>query len=325
MTVLPAASATLRRADRRLYLPTLVVAGVTAGLVWFAVGTLEGSGNLGRVLAAGRAELVAPAVAVVVAVMMVCERIWPAERRRLLAGGPAHDAAYLVLHIAVVVPLMTLLSMAFGTLMVSHASWMELNGTNGWPRPLLLGLTLVLMDGGNWVAHWADHRLRPLWRLHALHHSQEELSVLTSFRAHPLSHLAGFLLATIPVVVLVGNRQMAPVLITGYVCLGTLTHANVSWSFGPIGKIIVSPAYHRLHHSEEGALGLNLGIALTLWDVLAGRARFPTAGTAPCPTGLPDRPVPIEPKGAAFAPRTLLAQLVEPFQPVRTGERPAAP
>ena len=52
------------------------------------------------------------------------------------------------------------------------------------------------MDGANWLAHYADHRLDPLWRFHALHHSQEELSVITSFRAHPLMHTTGFLLAS---------------------------------------------------------------------------------------------------------------------------------
>lgn len=85
------------------------------------------------------------------------------------------------------------------------------------------------------------------------------MSVLTTFRAHPLSHLAGFFLGTLPVVVLMGHRAMAPELVTAYVCLGTLPHANVRWSFGPLGKVIVSPAYHRLHHAYEGAAGLNLG------------------------------------------------------------------
>lgn len=92
---------------------------------------------------------------------------------------------------------------------------------------MLLGVTLVLMDGSNWLAHWADHRITPLWRMHALHHTQEELSVLTSFRAHPLSHIPDFFPATIPVIALMGDRGMAPLLITCYVCLGTLPHANL--------------------------------------------------------------------------------------------------
>jgi sterol desaturase/sphingolipid hydroxylase (fatty acid hydroxylase superfamily) len=302
---------------RRVYLPGLVLAGITAALVWLAIETLSRSQSLGRVLAAGRAELVAPVVVALVAGVTVCERLWPAQRRKLLAKGHVHDALYLALHVVAVVPLMTLLSVAFAELLVSHAAWMEVSWTSSWPRWPLLGLTLVLMDGANWAAHWADHRSAPLWRMHALHHSQEELSVLTSFRAHPLSHLAGFFLATFPVVVLMGHRGMAPELVTAYVCLGTLPHANVRWSFGALGKIVVSPAYHRLHHSFEGSLGLNLGVVLTVWDVLAGRARFPGRDDQPCITGLPARPVRTELQGdVRWHLGLMVAQLAEPFRPV---------
>ena len=79
---------------------------------------------------------------------------------------------------------------------------------------------------------------------------------------------------------------MAPVLITVYVCLGTLPHANLPWTLGPVGKIVVSPAYHRLHHAIDDREGVNLGVVLTLWDVLAGRARFPVAGAPSVRTGL---------------------------------------
>ena len=152
------------------------------------------------------------------------------------------------------------------------------------------------------------------WRIHALHHSQEELSVLTSFRAHPLMHTNGFLLATVPVLALTGARPLAPVLITVYVCLGMLPHTNVRWSYGPLGRVLVSPAYHRLHHSVEGRQDANLGVVLTVWDVLAGRACFPVRGSAPCPTGLAGRPVRVEQAGGLSRPARLLAwQLAQPF------------
>ena len=102
--------------------------------------------------------------------------------------------------------------------------------------------------------------------------------MLTSFRAHPLSHLPGFLLASIPAFAFTAHRGIAPELITAYVCLGTIPHANVRWSYGPLGKLIVSPSYHRLHHAVEGPAGMNLGVVLTVWDLLAGRARFPDRG-----------------------------------------------
>src|ERR1700677_5403442 len=180
----------------RVYLPALAVAAGTAWLLWVVVHALA-RGGLWANLDAGWAELVAPLVVGLVALLLACERLWPAEERPALARGHLHDAAFFVVHVVAFVPVMILLSAAFGSLLGGQGRWLEAPWTASWPRWLLLGVTLVLMDGANWLAHVADHRFAPLWRMHALHHSQEELNVLTSFRAHPLSHLAGFFLATI--------------------------------------------------------------------------------------------------------------------------------
>jgi sterol desaturase/sphingolipid hydroxylase (fatty acid hydroxylase superfamily) len=299
---------------RRLCPSSLALAAVTVLILWVAVSGLLGQGRLGTVLSAGRAELAAPLLAALVVATGICERIWPAEPRPVLARGHLQDACFLALHAVVVIPLMTLLSVGAADLIGADAHWIELPWTADWPGWLLVPLTVVAMDGANWLAHYADHRLGALWRFHALHHSQEELSVLTSFRAHPLMHTTGFILATIPVMALMPARPIAPVLITVYVCVGTLQHANLRWTFGPLGRLVVSPAYHRLHHAPD-TQRFNLGVVLTIWDVLAGRARFPSRGTAAGRTGLAGRPVPVEQDASAGPVLLLLAeQLVEPFQ-----------
>jgi sterol desaturase/sphingolipid hydroxylase (fatty acid hydroxylase superfamily) len=299
---------------RRLCPSSFVLAGVTALLVGVAVAGLLRQGRLETVLSAGWAELAAPLLVALVVATGICERIWPAEPRPVLARGHVQDVCFLALHAMVVIPLMTLLSVGAATLIASHAGWIELRSTEHWPGWLLIPLTVVAMDGANWLAHYADHRLDALWRFHALHHSQEELSVLTSFRAHPLMHTTGFLLATIPVVALMPTRPIAPVLITIYVCIGTLQHANLRWTFGPVGRLIVSPAYHRLHHAPD-TQHANLGVVLTIWDVLVGRARFPARGDAVGRTGLDGRPVPVEQDDSAGPALLLVAeQLIEPFQ-----------
>jgi sterol desaturase/sphingolipid hydroxylase (fatty acid hydroxylase superfamily) len=299
---------------RRLCPSSFVLAGITVFLVWVAIAGLLSQGRLATVLSAGRAELAAPLLVALVVVTAVCERFWPAERRPLLARGHVQDACFVALHAIVVIPLMTLLSVGAAALIGDHARWIELRSTQHWPGWLLVPVTIVAMDGANWLAHYADHRLGPLWRFHALHHSQEELSVLTSFRAHPLMHTTGFILATIPVMALMPTRPIAPVLITIYVCIGTLQHANLRWTFGPVGRVLVSPAYHRLHHAPD-VQRLNLGVVLTIWDVLAGRAMFPARGGRVGRTGLDGRPVPVE-QGESAGPVLLLLaeQLAEPFQ-----------
>ena len=298
---------------RRLCLSSFVLGGVTILIVWVAVTSLLRQGRLESVLSAGRAELAAPLLVALVVATGICERIWPAERRPVLARGHVQDACFLALHSIVVIPLMTLLSVGAAALLSSHAPWLELRATEHWPYWLLVPVTIVAMDGANWLAHYADHRLDPLWRFHALHHSQEELSVLTSFRAHPLMHTTGFLLATIPVVALMPARPIAPVLITIYVCIGTLQHANLRWTFGPAGRVLVSPAYHRLHHAPD-TQDVNLGVVLTIWDVLAGLARFPVHADAVGRTGLDGRPIPVEQDDSAGSALLLLVeQLAEPF------------
>jgi sterol desaturase/sphingolipid hydroxylase (fatty acid hydroxylase superfamily) len=302
---------------QRVSLPSFMLAGVTAGILWVAVSGLLGQGRLETVLSAGRGELAAPLLVVLVVATGICERIWPAERRPVLARGHVQDACFLALHALVVIPLMTLLSIGAADLLDRYASWIELRPTQSWPIWLLVPLTVVAMDAANWLAHYADHRLGFLWRFHALHHSQEELSVLTSFRAHPLMHTTGFVLAAIPVVALMPTRAIAPIVITVYVCVGTLQHANLRWTFGPVGRVIVSPAYHRLHHAPD-VQHLNLGVVLTVWDVLAGRARFPARSDAAGRTGLDGRPVPVEQDGSARPVLQLMAgQLAEPFQAQR--------
>jgi sterol desaturase/sphingolipid hydroxylase (fatty acid hydroxylase superfamily) len=293
---------------------SLVLAAITTLVLWVGVAGLLRQGRLEAVLSAGRAELAAPLLVALVIAAGICERIWPAERRPVLARGHVQDACFLALHAIVVIPLMTLLSVGAAALIGDHAQWIELRSTEDWPGWLLIPLTIVAMDGANWLAHYGDHRLDALWRFHALHHSQEELSVLTSFRAHPLMHTTGFLLATFPVVVLMPARPIAPVLITIYVCIGTLQHANLRWTFGPVGRVLVSPAYHRLHHAPD-IQRANLGVALTIWDVLAGCARFPSRSDGAGRTGLDGRPIPVEQDDAAGPVLLLLAeQLIEPFQ-----------
>jgi sterol desaturase/sphingolipid hydroxylase (fatty acid hydroxylase superfamily) len=311
----PVATSGRARAAPGIAVGPYVVLAVGVAVVWAGIVALHRSGGVLAGLSAGRAVLLAPPVFAVIAIGTVVEQVWPAERRRLLSRGHLQDAGYFLLHVTVVVALMTLFSVAFASMLEHRAGWLAGAWTARLPAGLVLCLTFVLMDGSNWVAHWADHRFATLWRMHSLHHSQEELSVLTSFRAHPLSHLPGFLLASIPAFAFAGPRHLAPQVVTAYVCLGTIPHANLRWSYGVLGRVFVSPAYHRIHHAVDEPAGTNLGVVLTVWDVIAGRARFPTKSEQPAHTGLAGRPVPVEQDpGRPSQPRLLLFQLCDPFR-----------
>ncbi len=293
----------------------LVVTSVAIWLGWVGWDALSRSGGLLHALMTAQGRTVGPGLVAVVAVVFLAERRWPAVRRPLLARAHLVDAGYLALF-AIVAPFVALLNTGFAVTVERHAHFLVLSRLPFLPRVVAVGAILAGIDAMNWVAHVANHRSAALWRLHALHHSQEDMSVFTTFRTHPLAH-ASYLPALLPALVLGASGAVPNAGLIAYGCLVTLPHANLRWTFGPLGRILVSPAYHRLHHANTpvaGRAAVNFGFVLVCWDRLAGCAVAPSGG-APIRTGIGGRPVPIE----QTAPRcrvghSVVAQIVQPFR-----------
>jgi sterol desaturase/sphingolipid hydroxylase (fatty acid hydroxylase superfamily) len=247
--------------------------------------------------------------------LLVLERVRPAQRRPLVARGHRHDVLYALLNVTLVVPLVAALAVSFSEI-VRAVPWIVLPRLGVVPRWGAIALIVVAMDGCNWLAHLANHRVRMLWRFHEVHHSQEDMNVLTVFRTHPLIHVS-YLVALVPGLVLLANGSLSTTVLVLYGATLALAHSNINLGFGPLERVFVSPNFHRIHHKLDGAQDVNLGFALTIWDQLAHRAIFPTAETIRTDTGLPGRPLAVEQAGPR--PRhlsVLMAQLVGPFRPM---------
>ena len=159
-----------------------------------------------------------------------------------------------------------------------------------WPRlgaswiaafpPAVQAIAMLIVGDliGYWL-HRAYHRFPLLWRFHAVHHSSEELDWLASVRIHPVSEILS-VVVRISALYLIGFSldtlaAYAPLL----ALFALLSHANVPWTFGVLGRVIVSPAYHRLHHEvdpESG--GKNFAAFFSIWDRLFGTAQLPGKG-----------------------------------------------
>ena len=312
----PRAARTGSERSRRVYLPALGI--VAAAVVLIGIGWVDGWGGAGfaDTMSGLRVVLIGPLTLGILAVLLVAERVRPAQRRPLIARGHRQDALYALLNATLVAPLVVALSLSFADVAHRSLPWIVLPRAGWAPHWVVIGLIFVAMDGCNWLAHLGNHRIRVLWRFHELHHSQEDMSVLTVFRTHPLIHVS-YLIALVPGIVLLANGVVPTILLVVYAGFVGLEHSNTNLGFGPLERIFVSPNYHRIHHKLDGPQDVNLGFALTVWDQLAGRAVFPTEATIRTDTGLPGRPLRVE--HAGDRPRhlaVLLAQLWGPFRPV---------
>ncbi len=304
-----------RPGRRRIYLPVIAITGLAAWLSWRGWDAL-GRWGIARSVDAGRFELAGPAVLGFVLAVFVIEQIRPAQRRPVLARGHLLDFCYLVFYALLVVPLIVLLGAGFAGLLARLEPWLVLPRVPWIPGWCFVALAVLGIDAVDWLVHLANHRITAFWRLHAVHHSQEELSILTTYRAHPLVHVS-FLISAVPILAVESNAATPAVVLTAYACLGALPHANVRWTYGRVGRILVSPAYHRIHHSATGRLDINLGTVFAVWDALSRRAVFPARAAANrivIETGLGGRPVPVEQSGPRpHLGRTMLSQMAEPF------------
>ncbi len=172
---------------------------------------------------------------------------------------------------------------------------------------------LVVFDFLGYWLHRAQHQWSWWWALHAVHHSQRQMTQWTDNRNHLLDDLMGALVWVL-VAQLIG---IAPSQFVAVVAITQLSenfqHANLRVSFGQWGeRLWVSPRFHRLHHGvgighERGrppqqALpanatsaeattsyelgGHNFGVLLPWWDMAFGTADFSQRFE---PTGIRDQ------------------------------------
>ncbi len=303
----------------RIYRPAVAIVAAAGTLIAVGWSSHWGGSSFDAALTDQRVVVTGPLTLAILAVILVVERVRPAQIRPLVARGHRQDALYTVLNMTLVVPLVVALALSLTAVARQDFGWIIVPQLGFVPRWAVIALIFVAMDGCNWLAHLANHRIRVLWRFHELHHSQEDMSVLTVFRTHPLIHVS-YLVALIPGIVLVANGVVPTALLVAYAGFLAFEHSNTNLGFGPLERIFVSPNYHRIHHRLDGRQDVNLGFALTIWDQAFGRAVFPTEATIRADTGLPGRPLVVEQAGERpHHLATMLGQLWGPFRPLGRG------
>ena len=136
-----------------------------------------------------------------------------------------------------------------------------------WPKVIL---SLLVLDVVIYWQHRIFHMVRPLWRLHRMHHTDTGFDVSTALRFHPVEILLSILLKAV-VIILLGAPVFAVVLFEIILnCSAMFNHSNVRmplWLDRFIRLGVVTPDMHRVHHSNDPAeFNRNFGFCLSIWD-----------------------------------------------------------
>lgn len=215
----------------------------------------------------------------------------------------------------------------------AHPSPGVLSGAPGWLAGALTTLAVFFaFEFGYYLDHWLSHHVPALWEIHKPHHAAQTLTPVTNFRVHPLESLkflnivalttglaggvCAWLFGTSGHAATLGGANA--VFLGLWFAFGHLQHSNLWITFpGPLGRWLISPAHHQLHHSADPKhFGKNLGSFLSLFDRLFGTLHHPARERERLTFGV---------AGQAERVHTVSGGLVDPVVAAAGALRPARP
>ena len=139
----------------------------------------------------------------------------------------------------------------------------------GW---VVFVLSMLLLDLAIYGQHVVFHAVPFLWRLHRMHHADQDFDVTTGLRFHPLEILISM---AIKLAVVVGLGVPAIAVLVFEVVLNAtamFNHSNIRIPDGierALRFVVVTPDMHRVHHSiHPKETNSNFGFNVPWWDRL---------------------------------------------------------
>lgn len=147
----------------------------------------------------------------------------------------------------------------------------------------LAPMHLSMTDWRVWVAgffatefayywfHRASHRVRWMWATHAVHHSAEQMTLLSSLRLGWTNLFSGAWVVYVPLVLIGFDPRMVVILLALNLRYQFFLHTEAKVPMGPLEWVLNTPSHHRVHHGRnEAYLDCNYGGVLILYDRLFG-------------------------------------------------------
>lgn len=166
-------------------------------------------------------------------------------------------------------------------LLLLSADWVKANefGIINWlpqmPLWLYVFLGVFLLDFfGAYLAHFVEHKVKPLWMVHLVHHTDHKVDTTTGNRHHPVESVIRFVFTLFGVFVVGTPIAIVMIYQSLSVVFTQLTHANIKLPKKidrAISYFFISPDMHKIHHHYRlPYTDSNYGNIFSVWDRILG-------------------------------------------------------
>lgn len=166
-------------------------------------------------------------------------------------------------------------------LLLKTSDWTVANdfGIINWlpqmPLWLYVVVGVMLLDLiGAYTAHLVEHKVKPLWMVHLVHHSDHNVDTTTANRHHPLESVIRYLFTLLGVFIVGAPVGIIMLYQSLSVVLSQFNHANIKLPVkvdAAISWFIISPDMHKVHHHYKlPYTDSNYGNIFSIWDRMFG-------------------------------------------------------
>ena len=138
---------------------------------------------------------------------------------------------------------------------------------------VIIGVLLLDLIGA-YLAHFTEHKVKPLWMIHLVHHTDHNVDATTANRHHPLESLIRYLFTLFGVLIVGAPMGVVMLYQSLSLVLSQFIHANIKLPRKldkVLSYIIVSPDMHKVHHHYKlPYTDSNYGNIFSIWDRLFG-------------------------------------------------------
>jgi sterol desaturase/sphingolipid hydroxylase (fatty acid hydroxylase superfamily) len=174
-----------------------------------------------------------------------------------------------------------IINFALAFLLLKSADYVMANdfGILNWlpslPIWLYVVIGILLMDFiGAYLPHFIEHKVKPLWMIHLVHHTDHKVDTTTANRHHPLESIIRYTFTLLGVFIIGAPIGIVMLYQSMSLVATQFSHANIKLPRKvdhALSYFLVSPDMHKVHHHYVlPYTDSNYGNIFSIWDRMFG-------------------------------------------------------